>query len=299
MTMPGDATELRLLAWNIFVGGIDGEDEGRRLQQLAYLKSIVPLDLLWIIEATGWHQDDDRRFDDVTSATGLTALPPVTSHIGDQRNHSVMYYRASRLTPTGQATQLARGAFHHGVSRIAFQADGVPLLALGAHLSYAGGAPRLSEAHHLADYGRQFAPWPEDGVLLMDSNAPDDTDPEPDDWSAVPQNLWHRYREVRADGSFGGFDRSARRLLLNSGWRDPQTAVSELREPTVGYWYDNERVPLRLDQALVTGPRIEVVDYRTLNPEVPDLTKLADHLPVLLVIRLHRHPVTPPVGNAT
>ncbi|MFJ9613480.1 hypothetical protein [Streptomyces noursei] len=55
---------------------------------------------------------------------------------------------------------------------------------------------------------------------------------------------------------------------------------------------------LRLDQALVTGQHIEVVDYRTLNPEVPDLTRLSDHLPTQLGVRLHRHPISPVAKDA-
>jgi endonuclease/exonuclease/phosphatase family metal-dependent hydrolase len=296
MTTADTSIELTQLEWNVKDGGIDGDREDRRIQQLEFLKSLPDLDLLWIMEGTGWHEG--RRLNDVASVTGLTALPPVTSRVGDGRNHSVMFYNAEKLTPSRPHTELARGAFHHGVSRDVFDVDGIPLLALGTHLSYVSGAARLAEAHYLADYGEEFPGWPEDGVLLMDANAPDDNDPELDDWSRVPRHLWHRYRKILPDGSFGGWDRDARRLLLDSGFRDPQNDVPEQREPTVGYWYANERVPLRLDQILVTGRRIEVVDYRTLKPESPDLTKLSDHLPVRLDIRLRRSPVDPPVESA-
>jgi hypothetical protein len=94
--------------------------------------------------------------------------------------------------------------------------------------------------------------------------------------------------------------------LIGSGWRDPQDEIPFRRKPTVGYWYENEQVPLHLDQALVTGRRIEVLDYRTLGapqsfaPDIPapdspdsdlDLTGLSDHLPYRLRIRIHREPI--------
>lgn len=296
MTLADTAIELTALQWNVKDGGIDGDSEHRRMQQVAFLKAHPQLDLLWIMEATNW--PENRRINDVEGATGLTALPPVTSRIGDQVNHSIMFYNASKLTPRGKPGELARGAFHHGTARAAFDVDGIPLLALGTHLSYANPAAQLAESHYLADYGGPFPGWPEDKVLLMDANAPDDNDPELDDWSRVPRYLWHRYRKRLPDGSWGGWDRDARRLLLDSGWLDPQNYVREQREPTVGYWYDNEKVPLRLDQILVTGRRIEVVDYRTLKPESPDLTKLSDHLPVRLDIRLRRSPVDHPAESA-
>ncbi|KUN02090.1 hypothetical protein AQI95_28855 [Streptomyces yokosukanensis] len=297
--MTESTVELRMVAWNVLTGGIDNkgterETEERRLRQLDFLSSMDGLDMLWIMEATWWDEDKGARLRGICDATTLTALPLVTSRVGDGSNHSCMYYNAQALKLYTPASELARGSFHHGVCRAAFDADGIPLLVFGAHLAYSGGRARHLEAHHLADYGTQFGGWPEDGVLLMDANAPDESDPELSDeeWKRrVPRGLWHRYRKIRDDGSFGGFDRGARRLLLESGWRDPQADVRQLREPTVGYWYENERVPLRLDQALVTGPRIEVVDYRTLNPKRPALKNLSDHLPIRLDIRLHRSPV--------
>ncbi|MER5549747.1 endonuclease/exonuclease/phosphatase family protein [Streptomyces sp. NPDC002589] len=295
MASTGSPIDLTMVTWNLLLGGIDKESEERRLQQLEFLASIQDLDVFWAMEATGWHEDNDRRFRELADTTGLTALPYVTSHVGDGRNHSCLYFRADKLRLIPPATELARGAFHHGVTRAVFDVDGIRLLLLGAHLAYADGETRLREAHHLADYGQQFGEWPEDAVLLMDANGPDDNDPEPENpesWAQIPRNLWHRYREILPDGSFGSWDRRARRLLLNSGWRDPQASLPIQREPTVGYWYDNEPVPLRLDQALVTGQRIEVVDYRTLNPEVPDLTRLSDHLPTQLGVRLHRRPIS-------
>ncbi|MDL5199780.1 hypothetical protein [Streptomyces sp. ALI-76-A] len=304
MTARNDATDLDLLGWNLLNGGIDGEEEYRRERQIDFLASLSGLDLLWITEATDWEKRN--RFTDLADATGLTALPYVTSHNGDGRNHSCLYYRADKLRLASRSGVLARGAFHHGVARAEFEVNGVRLLVLGAHLTYSSPDARVLEVPHLADYGRKFGDWPEDSVLIMDSNGPDLHDPEPEDWSEVPRNLWHRYRERLPDGSYGGWDTQVLRMLMEAGWRDPQADVTIRRKPTVGYWYENEKVPLHLDQALVTGQRIEVVDYRTLGapywfaPNIPTpdvsgtdliLTDLSDHLPVHVCIRLHHNPI--------
>nr|WP_024126516.1 hypothetical protein [Streptomyces sp. FR1]AHE39135.1 Endonuclease/exonuclease/phosphatase [Streptomyces sp. FR1] len=304
MTTQTDSTVLDMVGWNLLNGGIDGAQEHRRERQIDFLASLPDLDLLWIMEATDWDEGD--RFGDLADATGLTALPYVTSSNGDGRNHSCMYYRADKLRLVSPSSVLARGAFHHGVTRAEFEVNGVRMLALGAHLTYSSPAARLLEVPHLADYGKKFGDWPEDCVLIQDGNGPDLHDPEPADWSAVPQNLWHRYRRRLGDGSYGGWDTDALQMLLNAGWRDPQDDVPMRRPPTVGYWYENEQVPLHLDQVLVTGRRIEVVDYRTLGaprsfaPDIPapdapgtelGLTDLSDHLPAHLRIRLHRDPI--------
>ncbi|MGW6603129.1 hypothetical protein [Streptomyces sp. NPDC055036] len=310
--MTTGTTELSLLGWNTLLGGIDRDDRGfhdhRFEQQIDYLASLPDLDFLWIMEGTDWHLGEGRRIHDVAEATGLTAIPYEyeTSRPQEGRHHTVLFYRAekARLVTAGD---LGRGAISLGATRAEFEVNGVRLLLLGAHLSYSCGTARLGEAHHLADYGRQFDHWPQDSVLLMDANSPDRRDPEPQDWSAIPRNLWHRYRKVLPDGEFGGWDLDAVNLLIASGWRDPQDEIPLRRRPTVGYWYANEQVPLHLDQALVTGRRIEVTDYRTLGapqsfaPEIPapadspdsdlDLTDLSDHLPYLLRIRLHQEPI--------
>jgi exonuclease III len=114
---------------------------------------------------------------------------------------------------------------------------------------------------------------------------PDDNDPGPDSWDQVPQNLWHRYRRILDDGSLGDLDRRARAMLLASGWRDPQRDVDEERAATTGYWWQNELVPMRIDQALVTGDQLEIVGYRT--HDTAELRTLSDHLPLELTIRLH------------
>ncbi|MGW6454702.1 endonuclease/exonuclease/phosphatase family protein [Streptomyces sp. NPDC055078] len=285
MTEHSSATEITIHSWNLLSGGIDGADETRRLAQLAQMASWGS-GLLWITEATGWHLDHGRRFRELAEATGMEYLPPVASHVGDGHNQSALYYRPSRLDANAGPPG-AVGAFHHGLMRaVCTTPCGDRFLVLGTHLAYSSGVRRLEEAHHLADYGAEFGPWPDDAVLVGDMNFPDRRDTEPESWDSIPQNLHHRYREINADASFGGYDRRARDLLLASGWRDAQDEVAELRAPTTGHWYDNERVDMRLDQAYVTGDRIEVIDYRTHVSE--ELDRLSDHRPVELQLRLNR-----------
>lgn len=280
-------TTASVLAWNLFVGGIDAGDDSRRRKQIAYMASCADVDFYWITEATRWTENGGRPFRELAVATNTVHLPPVTSVIGDRVNHSCLFYRPSRVKEL-HYSELARGAFHHGTARATFEVDGRPLLILGTHLAYADGDSRMQEAHHLADYARKFGDWPEEAALIGDMNMPDDNDPEPD-WDQVPQNLWHRLREILPDGSFGPLHRGARGMLLNSGWRDPQKAVAEVRAPTTGYWWQNELVPMRIDQALVTGPRLKVTGYRT--HDTPALRTLTDHLPAQLDIELHDEPL--------
>ncbi|MER6913860.1 hypothetical protein ABT354_19495 [Streptomyces sp. NPDC000594] len=287
MTAQATVTKLTVHAWNLLNGGIDGASERRRLAQVERMASWGS-HFLWVTEATGWHQHGGFRFQELADRTGMAFLPPITSWAGDGFNHSVLYYRPGLLR-VDRSRPGPAGTFHHGWARAQFDVAGTPLLFLGTHLAHASGAARLAEAHHLADYGQRFGDWPEDAVLVGDMNCADHTDRKPAKWSDIPLNLQHRYRTIGPDGLFGDdYDRSPRNLLLASGWRDPQADVAAVREPTTGYWYANEQVPMRLDQSLVTGPRIEVVDYRTHVD--PELDQLSDHRPTELVILLHPSP---------
>lgn len=236
---------------------------------------------MWITEATGWHRDNGVRFRELAHATNMTHLPPVTSQVGDGNNHCVAYYNPRTLTEIESTDRIGKGRFQHGLQRAVFQAsNGTRFLFFGTHLSFSGETALMQEVGYMADYGKQFGPYPAEAVTLMDANFLDDSDGEPD-WNAMPSNLWHRYRSVQKDGTFGPADRKARRTLLISGWRDPQKDVAELREPTTGFFYENEKVPLRIDQALYTGPKISVMDYRTL-----DTGMMSDHKAVWLVFTL-------------
>ncbi|UIX34272.1 hypothetical protein [Streptomyces sp. GQFP] len=68
-------------------------------------------------------------------------------------------------------------------------------------------------------------------------------------------------------------------MLLSSGWQDPEMLTGRPRSETVGYYYANEPVPLRLDHILVHG--LPVHDYRT-----PDTGRLSDHRPVVLDVEV-------------
>ncbi|MFE7133843.1 hypothetical protein ACFVIM_23610 [Streptomyces sp. NPDC057638] len=282
---------VKIITWNLLTGGITGADESRRLRQIELLAQWAPT-LLWITEATGWHRGAGRRFAELSGATGMGHLEPVTSRVGDGVNHSVLYYDTTRVQVDDRSGLLADGVFHHGCQRAWLTIDGVPLTFFGTHLSYAGGEARLAETRHLADYGADFGDWPTRRVLVGDMNSADHSDKEPPSWDAIPANLIHRYCKVDEDGNILGYDRDARDLLLRAGWRDPQAEVAELRAPTTGYWYENENVPMRIDQGFVAGDRIKVVDYRTLTGV--ELDTLADHRPTLLTVQL-----LPPPADTT
>ncbi|GAA2254231.1 hypothetical protein GCM10010232_49040 [Streptomyces amakusaensis] len=274
---------ITLYAWNLLLGGIDEDGEQRRLAQIDRITSWEP-DLLWVTEATGWHLHGERRFRELAEATGMEYLRPVPSYIGDGHNQSALFHRPTRVHAVAGPPG-AVGAFHHGLMRaVCTTADGRRFLVLGTHLAHSSGERRLEEAHHLSDYGSAFGPWPSDALLVGDMNVPAPGDTEPEDWDAIPRNLHHRYREILPGGRFGGYDRRAVDLLIASGWRDAQDEVpGPVRAPTTGHWYDNEKVPMRLDQAYATG-RIRVLDYRTLVDD--ELDRLSDHRPITVTFTL-------------
>ncbi|AZS87245.1 hypothetical protein ELQ87_25670 [Streptomyces griseoviridis] len=280
-------TDIRLLSWYLLNGGIDGADEEcRRMKQLNFLSTLPQLDVLWLMETTGWEGQDDCRLADLHDATGLTPLGRVTSHVGDGYR-ALMFANGNRVQ-VETAGELERGAFHLGALRASVTIDGLPLLLLGARLSRSSGADRLREAHHLADYGQPSPPWPGNAILLMDTGTADDCDPEMTDreWEErVPRARQHHYRTVHPDGTLGGWDRGARRLLLNAGWRDPQSGLPQ-RTPSVGHWYANaaERLRLHADQAMVAGSGLHVTSYRT--HDTPDLRRQSTHLPMSIDVRL-------------
>lgn len=149
-------------------------------------------------------------------------------------------------------------------------------LALATHLTYTDGESRLREARWMTDYAGDFPGVPPRALLLGDMNCPSPSD-EPD-WDKVPRNLQSRYRLVQDEGTFGDTDTRAVQVLLESGWQDPETITGTPRDATVGYYYRNEPVPLRLDHALVFGLRVH--DYRTYD--TARARKVSDHLPVVL-----------------
>jgi endonuclease/exonuclease/phosphatase family metal-dependent hydrolase len=148
------------------------------------------------------------------------------------------------------------------------------------HLNPMNGEARLNEVRGwLTDDGGAFPGRPARSVALGDFNTPDR---EPEKWSAVPKNLHSRYRLVRDDGSFGGTDQRAVRVLLNSGWTDPHDVLGIPRPPTVGHYYINERVPWALDYGLLSGLEPAAVWTYPFNEGFA----LSDHLPHFVDVRL-------------
>jgi endonuclease/exonuclease/phosphatase family metal-dependent hydrolase len=235
-------TSVRFGTWNLGNGGTDGPDETRRQTQPDILNGL-DLDVLAIQELTGWETQDWWRLYDFAQRLGLTPLPPVTSRVGDQHNHFALLYRSSRVRVLAYNPAVSEGRFHHGLARARVENGGRELMVLATHLAYTTGETRLGEAGLMTDYAGPFPGRPRDAVLLGDLNCPSNDDPEPD-WNRVPPNLHPRYRIIREDGTFGPADRRALRALLGAGWTDPQTLVGEPRAATVGYWYENEPVPL-------------------------------------------------------
>ncbi|SFD61555.1 endonuclease/exonuclease/phosphatase family protein [Streptomyces aidingensis] len=282
-------TVLRFGSWNLGNGGIDPDgEETRRKNQITIAAGLGAqakdssgnggeLDVLAVQELTHWDERGWWRLHELADSLGMTALPPVTSHVGDGRNHLAILCRPGRVQVL-RHQDVGRGAFHHGLARAHLAVEGHEFTVLATHLAWTDGDTRLREARWMTDNAGTFPGQPPRAVLLGDLNCLAQQDPEPD-WTNVPRNMHPRYRTVHADGSFGPADRRALRVLLNSGWTDPQTVVREPRKATVGYWYKNEPTPLHLDHALTAG------DFRPLSyvtHDTPEARAASDHLPITL-----------------
>ncbi|MFF7803087.1 endonuclease/exonuclease/phosphatase family protein [Streptomyces olivaceus] len=264
------------MSWNLYGGGLDGADESRRALQTEILAELAP-DILCLPECTRWDEEDERRLWETADVLGLAPVSMVRSHVGDGRNFTALLYRPSRLRLIGRRT-LGSGVFHHALIRARLRpleaGEESDFLAFGTHFSYVDGDARLREARWLTDYGGVFPGVPPRAILLGDLNTPD----RETDWSLIPRNLHARYRLCLPTGEFGGADRRAVQVLLNSGWIDPEQQTGEKRAATVGYFYPNEPVPWSLDYALLSG--LKASAYRTY---VTSAAKAAsDHLPVVL-----------------
>ncbi|MEO3972471.1 endonuclease/exonuclease/phosphatase family protein [Streptomyces sp. CAU 1734] len=280
--MPVTAQPLRAVTWNLRCGGIDDGSERRLRAQGRILAGLRP-DLLALQECTHWDEQEERRLLWMCRNLGMEAVHMARSRVGDGRNHTTLLYRPSALRLVGRRT-LGDQVFHHALIRArlrpvaAGEADHSDFLALATHLAHTDGETRLREARWLTDYAGAFPGTPGRALLLGDLNCSGVYDTDPPDWSLVPHNLHSRYRRVTADGRFGAMDRRAVRVLLASGWTDPQTFTRHPRTPTVGYAYANEPVPLRLDHILVRD--LPVTAYRT--HDTPEARAASDHLPVVL-----------------
>ncbi|MEW1551598.1 endonuclease/exonuclease/phosphatase family protein [Streptomyces tsukubensis] len=276
------ATRARAVTWNLFNGGLapDGSENSRE-RQTEILTRLGP-DILALQECTGWDDEDRRRLLDLANALGMVPVAMERSHVGDGRNFTALLHRPDTFRLLGYR-RVGEQVFHHALIRARLRPvratdDTSDIFVLATHLAHTDGDTRLREARWLTDYGDDFPGSPSRALLLGDLNCSGIFDEDPGHWGRIPRNLHARYRLVTGDGSFGGMDRRAIQVLLNSGWADPQTTTKEHRDATVGYWWDNEQVPLRLDHVLVRG--LAPTSYRT--HDTPEARSASDHLPVVL-----------------
>ncbi|MFE5842046.1 endonuclease/exonuclease/phosphatase family protein [Streptomyces niveus] len=270
---------VRAVAWNLLCGGVDSDGCEERLHAQGDILAGLGPDLLVMPECSWWDEQYNRRLWWMANRLGLTPAAMMPSRVGDGRNYTTMMYRPSKLTLISQPDRKAPEVFRHALIRARFRPagdtdDSREFLALGTHLSHANGDARLDEAREITDYGGPFPGTPGRSVLLGDLNCPRiDADP---DWDDVPSNMHSRYRLVNDDGTFGGADVRAMGVLLESGWQDPADVLGINREATVGYYYDNEPVPLHLDHILTAG----MTPTAYFTADTPRARRASDHLPL-------------------
>ncbi|WP_261399363.1 endonuclease/exonuclease/phosphatase family protein [Streptomyces misionensis] len=275
------------MTWNLYLGGLDNGDDKRLRAQTEILVGLSP-DVLCLQECMGWDAHDERILFQTADALGMAPVRMARSRIGDGRNYTALLYRPSSLRLMGQRT-LGEGTFHHALIRarlrpVAAEDDTNDFVAFGTHFSWVDGDSRLGEARWMTDYGGIFPGVPPRALLLGDLNTPDR---EPANWSLTPQHLQSRYRVVLDNGDFGPADQRPVKVLLNSGWQDPQTLTGKARTATVGYWWDNEKKqdPWSLDYILTSG--MQPVDYFTYDTQSARVA--SDHLPVVCDVKVGTH----------
>jgi exodeoxyribonuclease-3 len=284
------------LVWNLLDGGLDAGDPARLYAQLDRLATYQP-DVLCLPECT-WGDDVARYQRLVSEKLGLVPAMIAPSRVAatvdpaapeSPANYTGLFYDPLRLRLVGPAVLRGRDAFHHALIRavlrpVAVQDDRADVLVLATHLNPFDPEAQLHEVRGwVTDYGGRFPGMPERAVLLGDLNTPDR---EPASWNDVPVNLHARYRELLPDNSFGGVDRRSLDILLTSGWEDPHTVLGVERQPTWGYYYDNEQVRWALDYALVAGRSagLEVGEVLTQpwDPQFRDSDHLIHGVDILL-----------------
>ncbi|SFD60345.1 MULTISPECIES: endonuclease/exonuclease/phosphatase family protein [Streptomyces] len=284
-------TVVRAASWNLYVGGIDGGDETRRKQQISVLADEITQtygepDIVTLTEMTHWDAGGWWRLQELAEALRMAWLTPVTSRVssdvGTSPNHLAILYRPERVNVLRYQAPVGNGAFHHGLARAHLAIDGVEFAVLATHLAWTDGDTRLREARWMTDNAGPFPGQPRNALLMGDLNVLAEQDPEPD-WNLIPRNTWSRYRQIHADGSWGPADRRALRVLLNSGWIDPQTVVRQARKPTVGHYPTDSAQPSRIDHALVTG-EVRPKVYATHASELAD--SASDHRPIVLTAEI-------------
>ncbi|QKW08028.1 endonuclease/exonuclease/phosphatase family protein [Streptomyces sp. NA04227] len=267
---------LRAVTWNLYLGGLDGHVQTRLDAQLDILADLAP-DVLALQECTNWDVNGEQRLLDTAHRLGMAPALMAPSSIGDGRNFTALLYRPSRLRLLARRV-MGAGVFHHALLRALLRPveagddDRFDLLTLATHLSYTDGDTRLREARWLTDYAGDFPQVPARALLMGDLNCPHPNDPTPDWEQDHPRNMWPRYRSIGAAGQWGGLDTRAVRVLLNSGWQDPETLTDTPKTHTVGDYWANEPPKYRLDHILTRG--LAVKSYYT-----QETGRLSDHYP--------------------
>lgn len=266
---------LRFMVWNALNGGIDNGSKARLIDQLPLIAACTP-DVLCVPEATHWHRNWKRLLRLVTKTLDLKAVTLARSKEGKSNSTALLYNPKSLRLVTW--TLRGQGVFHHTLIRATLRPKAAgedpsrDFLVYATHWNPLNPAARLGEGRWMTDSGDSFPGLPPRAVVIGDFNTPDR---EPESWGAVPKNLHSRYRFVREDGSFGGTDQRAVQVLLRSGWQDPHTVLGVPRPPTVGHYYDNERVPWALDYALLAG----LAPAQVWTHPFDEGFRLSDHLP--------------------
>ncbi|MEU2305141.1 endonuclease/exonuclease/phosphatase family protein [Streptomyces misionensis] len=268
---------LRAMTYNMLNGGLDAGTDTRLRAQTDMLASLTP-DILSLQECTGW---TNHHLSWMARTLGMVPVAMVPSHVRrvpSPSNGTSLLIRSSTVRLIDWWS-VGEGTFHHALIRALLRPAAVgddpssDFTVFATHFGWSSGDARLTEARMLTDFGGPFPGAPRGALLLGDLNTPDR---DLADWSRVPENLQSRYRLVRPDGTFGAADRRAVQVLLNSGWQDPQTIFGDHEAASVGYFWETEQEPGRLDYTLITG--MEAVGYGI--HDTPDARKLSDHLPV-------------------
>ncbi|MEU6230527.1 endonuclease/exonuclease/phosphatase family protein [Streptomyces sp. NPDC047042] len=268
---------VRAATWSL--NRVSGKGAHKQARALADLEP----DILTLQRCWRWDEDERSRLLSMAHTVGLTPIHMAPSRVGDVRNFTTMLYRPSKLRLMGWRP-LAEGVFHHALIRARLRPldqaedEHSEFLAFGTHLSGTDGEIRLKEARWVTEYAGDVPGVPPRALLMGDLNCPSPVFDHAD-WPKAPDTLRSRYLIRRADGSFGDADTEAMRVLLASGWQDPEVLTGRPRAETVGFYYAAELVPLHLDHVLVHG--LPVLNYRT-----PDTGYLSDHRPAVLDVEV-------------
>ncbi|EDY49976.1 endonuclease/exonuclease/phosphatase family protein (plasmid) [Streptomyces clavuligerus] len=231
-----DGRQLRAGTWNILCGGLGPDGSENRLRKQTEVLAALRPDVLALQECSyGGHQGECRLLG-LADALGMTPVAMEPSRVGDSLNFTALLYRREKPRLVDRRRPAAQ-IFHHALIRARFRPvdagdDSRDLLVLATHLSHAGGTARLAEVGSwLTDHAGDFPGAPRRSILMGDLNCSGFHDPDPD-WSSEPPTLYARCRLVNEDGTFGAMDRRAIRMLLDSGWEDPQARLREERAAT-------------------------------------------------------------------